>query len=242
MAFPTVAGFGGSNSGANVTSTTPDIVTLAGSPAVGDLLVIVITKDGAGLFTWPAGWVQMPTFPRSCESNTPNVNAVLDCKYLNYDGVDDLTPTLTHANEGTAWQVYRITNWFGTEDTGSVDALAIDALGTNPNPPDLDPAGWGTEDTLWIAVCGNDGDIACTAGPTTPGTWTNFQNNRWAQANGCGVASARSNNASGSVDPDAFTMANEQHGAGTIAIRPAASALRTNPVIVNQAVNRAGSY
>src|SRR5262245_7527114 len=54
MSFPTRVGFGGTNSGANVTTTTIDIPTRTGvTPQAGDLVIIAIVKDGTGAFTWP---------------------------------------------------------------------------------------------------------------------------------------------------------------------------------------------
>lgn len=131
----------------------------------------------------------------------------------------DSNPAVTHASEGTAWHVWRIAagTWLGLLNSKALDYNVITGDSTNPNPPNLAPT-WPTSDTLWLAVCGNDGNTAITAGPG--GSWTNFQNDRWANSNGVGIASARLNSTVASVDPAAFTMTTEQWCAFTIGIRP----------------------
>ena len=213
MAFPTILGFGGTNSGGNVTTTTVDIVTrVGGTPRINDLVLIVITKDGTGAFTWPAGWTACPNFPVTYAST--NNQGVLDARYRYIQNGDNLSPAITHASEGTAHQVY----WLdGTAAiSGTPDSAVATGDSTNPNPPSLTPA-WGSADTLWLAVAADDGNTAITAGPAS---YTNFQNDRWANTNGVGIASARRNNTTATEDPGTFTMTTEQWGAGTIAINP----------------------
>lgn len=216
MAFPTVAGFGGTNSAGNVTTTTVDVAARAGSPAAGDLVIILISKDGTGTFTWPA----TPAFT-SLMVGTAYTSGLFEARYRVWQAGDSTSVAITHASEATAHQVYRITTGTWSAGVPVAGVAATNAGAANPDPPSLNPAGWDVEDTLWIAFCANDGDVAVTAGPSTPGTWSNFQNDRSTGATGQGIASARSNNASGTVDPGVFTMASEQWGAETIAIRQA---------------------
>lgn len=211
---PTIAGFGGNNSGANVTTSTPAITTLTGAPNVGDLIIIIIAKDGTGAFTWPGGW-SSPTGWSDLTFAATNNQGVLSIRYRVWQA-GDADPAITHASEGTAWQVYRfLVNTF----TSPPEAASNSGDSTNPDPPNLDPSGWGIENTYWLAVAANDGNVAITAGPTN--YTASFQNDRWANSNGVGIASGRRANAVSAENPGTFTMATEQWGAATVAVRPA---------------------
>jgi hypothetical protein len=238
--FPSFLDLSGANSGGNVTTSSVD-VTIAGTPVAGDLVIIGIMKDGTGAFTWPAtpAFTQLANFPITADAGS--AQAVLDCRYRIWQAGDSTTVAITHANESTAWEVVRIAK--GTFDSATAPAAATTAPGasTNPDPPSLDPAGWATEKTLWIALAGNDGNEAITAGPSG---YFYFRNDRVAAATGAGIAVAWIESEAGSEDPGVFTMASEQWAAGTIAIRPAAvvEAVRQSIYNVSQAVNRSFSY
>jgi hypothetical protein len=218
MAFPSAV-FGGANSGANVTTTSVDIAARVGTPNPGDLVIILIVKDGTGAFTWPAtpAFTAMTGLPVTFAP--ANNQGVLDARYRVWQAGDSTTVSITHASEGTAHQVYRITA--GTWDSGTPPTLsATSGDSSNPDPPNHSPA-WGAADNLWIGFAANDGNTAITAG--SGGSWTDFQNDRWANANGVGIASDRLKSNAASVNPAAFTMATEQWGAATLAVKPAAN-------------------
>ena len=244
-AIPGIAGFpnaalSGANSGGNVTTSSVD-VTIAGTPVAGDLIIIGICKDGTGAFTWPAtpAFTQTPNFPITADAGS--AQAVLDCRYRIWQAGDSTTVSITHANESTGWEVVRIAD--GSFDAATAPAAATTAPGasTNPDPPNLDPAGWATEKTLWLALAGNDGNVAITAGPSG---YFYFRNDRVAAASGAGIAVAWLESEAASEDPGVFTMGSEQWAAGTIAIRPAAAVEAVRPSVYNvsQAVHRSFSY
>jgi len=217
--FPVVHRMSGANSGGNVTTSSVDVAALVGTPDAGDLVIISIVKDGTGAFTWPAtpAFTQVANFPITADSGS--AQAVLDSRYRIWQSGDSTTVSITHANESTAWEVVRIAA--GTFDAGTAPAAATTAPGasTDPNPPNLDPAGWATEKTLWLAVAGNDGNVGITAGPSG---YFYFRNDRVEAATGAGIAIAWKESEAASEDPGVFTMNSEQWGSGTIAIRPAA--------------------
>jgi hypothetical protein len=211
--FPVVDGFSGTNSGGNVTSTTPDIATLTGTPNVGDLILIIIAKDGTGAFTWPGTWNVLTNLPVTFAST--NNQGVFSAAYRVWAS-GDTNPQITHASEGTAHQVYRIRGgtWRGTPE---VQQITGDS--TNPNPPNNAPSWGDARAALWISAGANDGNVAITAGSASPGSWSNFRNDRWANTGGVGVATSRSTQSVSSLNPDVLTMNTEQWAAATFAIQ-----------------------
>ena len=115
-----------------------------------------------------------------------------------------------------ASQVYRITGHNAHEL--STQAQNTDA---NPDPSSLNPTGWGTENTLWLAVANRcDDSSAITAYPT------NYTNGTDTIADGganksAGVESARRELNAASEDPGTFTIdESEAWIAHTIGIEP----------------------
>lgn len=204
MTFPAVAATNSGNSGANTTST---VITMPTGATVGDLVVVVFGKDGTGVpsIASGTGWTQVGG------ASTGSSYGVIFWKVFDGSG-DNLTITTT--SEGTCYTVYRITGHNGQVNISSPQVSA----GTTPNPANLDPADWGTEDTLWISACAWDGNVAHSAYPTNYAS--NQLTNRWANSNGCGVASATRNLNAGSEDPGTFTIGSDEWWALTIAIRP----------------------
>jgi len=245
IAVPGLSGFpsaqlSGANSGGNVTTSSVD-VTIAGTPVAGDLVIIGICKDGTGFFTWPAtpAFTEITQFPRAIDAGS--AQAMLDCRYRIWQAGDSTTVSITHANESTAWEVVRIAKDSFESATAPAAVTTAPGASTNPDPPNLDPAGWATEKTLWIALAGNDGNVAITAGPSG---YFYFRNDRVAAATGAGIAVAWIESEAASENPGVFTMASENWGAGTIAIRPAAAVEAVRPSVYNvsQAVHRSFSY
>lgn len=123
-------------------------------------------------------------------------------------------------------------------------ATNVQGSSTGPNPGALNPAGWDVEDTLWFAVCGNDGNVSVSGYPSDfPDNQTNV---RAAATGGAGIGFATLESAVASVDPAAFTLsASEQWAATTLGVRPGAAAAATRPIgrrYLNQAVVRAAGW
>ncbi len=120
-----------------------------------------------------------------------------------------------------------IKNWHGT--TPPEIAFSAATTTTAQDPPNLDPSGWGAEDTLWIAVAGG-GQTSLT------GTWTGISASpasystiaKGAIAGGdvigaCQIAVAFLGVNASAENPGAFTTdtSPEIERAATIAVRPA---------------------
>lgn len=84
------------------------------------------------------------------------------------------------------------------------------ASATGLDPPNLDPAGWGVEDTLWLAY-------TCHFSSVTSGDPAGFTN----LGGSGGSRISYQNNATSAVDPGTFTGGTGS-SAATVAIRPAA--------------------
>lgn len=227
MAFPTVGTSNSGNSGANATAHT---VTLPTSIASGDLLIVAFCHDDAGAtvtasVTTPAsGWT---TLVNNLVANALGTVGRLSVFARIADGTEGTTITVTTTgSEGSAYTTYRIpaSSWYGNLTDGvNVATVSGPAANANPNPPNLDPASWGTEDTMWMVIYSWDGNVSHTTYPTNYAS--NQLTNRWANTGGQGIASATRENAAASEDPGTATIsASEQWAAVTLAVRPAGAA------------------
>jgi len=212
MTFPTVAGFGGSNSGANVTTTTVDLEALAGVASVGDLLLVILGIDGTEGGGWPSGWTSI---------YSAGTTQSLTARYHIVESGDPTSIDVTHGSQGSSHQVYRIQN--GTFNVLLAEEHGLAANGgpdTAPNPPSINPIWPSSWDVLWIAISVNDdGTTDATVAPTN---YTDLRSDRWNNADGVCLATARRLLAADSEDPGAFTIgASETWITGTIAIAPA---------------------
>ncbi len=207
--FPTVAATNGGNSGANVTSHTVNLPTGISS---GDLIIVMFSNDGDATVTFPSGWTNQLFSTASGTFNRFTVN------YRIADGTEGSTITVTtSASEGSAHTTYRITGYTGTPEASTP---ATSGGSTTPDPSSLTPS-WGADDTLWLAVQGNNGNVSVTAYPTN---YSNGINNRWASTNGVGVGSAERTLNAASENPGTFTIsASNSWVAATIGVRGTAS-------------------
>lgn len=213
MAFPTVAAVAGGNDTADGTSHTVALPAPAGGILANDILLAVVAFDQIPTVGWPAGWTEIKE-----QLTSDQVTVAVAWKRAAGGESGNITVTTSTAQAG-GWQVYCIRG----AHTSTAPAISTGASGTsaNPDPDVLDPAGWGAEDTLWIAAGGSDGDRPFTAAPTN---YTNLQSNGWANTAGAFCGSARRALNAASEDPGTFTIsASENWVAYTVAIRPAPS-------------------
>ena len=220
MAFPVV------QSNTRTVFATADTSHLANYPATvdaGDLLLILWihrNTDGATTTT-PTGYSLIGS--SASAGNTSFYVFAKSAAGTEDGGTIDIVTTV--AKRGVA-HLYRITGWFnsGTPANDVEEAFANTST-SNPNPPALNPANWGTEDTEWIAAFGWDEDSNAI---TVSGY--SYANGQVSDKTGAGfghhgLASCYADSAVASEDPSAFTMSNTNNAvAATIAIRPAAAA------------------
>ena len=196
------------------TNTTNHNVTMPATVNAGDLLIVIFTNGGNATVTTPAGWTELAS-----NTNGVEVRCSVYYKIAAGDEGDTTVNFVTSGAEQAAAQVYRITNWHGT-DPPEISTAATNTS-TAPDPASLNPAGWDVEDTLWLAVAGQDrGDQSGTT--AYPASYTDGISTLSSNGTGsCRTHSARRVLAAASEDPGAFTIPTSQAWvAFTIAVRP----------------------
>lgn len=224
MAFPTISD-ADTQSGVQTSNSTSWTLTYPTNLATDDLIVAFVATDGNTAGTWPADWES---------AVAPGVGAVsiLWAKKKSL-GTETGNFTLTlSANEQGAWRIFRIpaSTWEGTlgtnyGNTGASDGAVCAVSGTgasaNPDPPDLNPVNWATEDTLWFAACALDTSRTISVYPLADRNTAGVSGG----ANGATLGLCTTISAVGNLDPGAFTIsASDDWETVTVAVRPAAPA------------------
>lgn len=218
MTFPVVAVESGTNFAANVTT---HVLNIPAGIVAGELLLILFNKDGSGTasVTTPAsGWNTLIDV-----TGSGSVNRLYGF-YRIATGSEGSTITVTTGSERTAYVSFKIAGWHGV----TLPEFAPQT-GSSPNPPLLTLAGWGAEDTLWIACSAIDGPVTYTGYPAT------YPDNRIAHSSGSSetapISVATRNLNAASDDPGAFSINTARNGATvTIAVRPGSSGLGSSYV------------
>lgn len=219
--FPSVLSVTPSTFGTNTTAHNVDMPASVNSD---DLLLALFTSDGNPTVT-VSGWTQIGT----TVANGSNLNTSIWAKKATGSEGGTQVNFVTSATEQAAAQVYRIAagTWFDSGTiTNDVNASGgSSASTTTPNPPSLDPSGWGTEKTLWIAYAGGSRYASVTSYPSSYTDGAHAVGGT--DTNGASTSSARLEAETASQDPGTFTMSGtaQQSVARTIAVRPAGPAL-----------------
>lgn len=219
MAAPTVAG---SAAGGQTSAVDPWSFGLAyGTPAAGDLLIVIARTAGAQTVSGVStNSLALTNFATSTADATDDQTTgwYRQCTGTETTNID---VDLSAAAKG-AIVVYRIT---GHEDPATQQPEEFEATGTgaNPDPPNATPTG-GSKDYLWIAFCGADGEMADATAPT------NYNNSFVAANSGtggavatnCRVGAGTRTLTASSENPGAFTLGAASNGwtAWTIAVHP----------------------
>lgn len=220
-----LSGGGCEKRGVKIASVTPSTiaastthnVAMPSSVTAGDLLLVLFTNNGNTTVTTPAGWTQIDVQRQNATTARGSVFAKVAVGTEGGTSVNFATP----ASVAAAAQTYRVLagDWHGTIATGVAAASVAAGTTASPNPPALDPAAWGIEDTLWIAYAAGRTYTGITTPPSGYGNNTHTQ--QGSGTTGASVSSVWRNGAVANEDPGTFTMANSQSGvAFTIAIRP----------------------
>jgi hypothetical protein len=194
-----------------------------GSNISGRRVIVAFHANGDPAITWPAGWTTSPT--GWSDAVTAVTDGKLSIRYRDIDGSegftgagDSINVTLDVAGSASA-HAYLIA---GLAIATAPEAAAVSTGNTTaPDPPSLNPAGWATEESLWIAVAGTHNPTNFTAAPAD---YTDLLNTNDAGTGSIALGSARRVLSTGTEDPGVFTTANQRHYvATTIAVRPGAS-------------------
>lgn len=195
--------------------TTAHAVNMPATVNAGDLLFCIFVNDANTSVTTPSGWT-------SITSQTFSTRTGIYAKIAS--GSEDGTTVdfVTSVAETAAAQVYRITGIYGDTTSNAITTASASGTGSTPNPPDLNPANWGTEETLWIAAASCSDPV--TGVTTYPSSYTNgIYSQSGSGTTHVQLASARRENSVSAENPNTFTLdASAPNGwlGITIAIRP----------------------
>jgi hypothetical protein len=176
-----------------------------------DIILVAMAFDGNPTLTLPSGYT-------SLLDQADGTAYKLAIFWRRAVGDEGNVTVQTNVAEKSALRMWRITGAHTT--TAPAVASAIGASDTSPNPPNLDPANWATEATLWFAIT-----AASSANTDYTGFPTNYTNTAevlgGTDNTGAALASGSRQLEAASEDPLPFTTsANRQWIAATVAIRP----------------------
>ncbi len=202
------------------TDTIPHNVTMPATVDPGDLLLVLFSSDTDAAVTTPAGWTAVASATRGANIR----GSVFAIDAVGTEDGTNVNFETANAQQASA-QVYRIpaNRWHGTVATG-VNAATVDPGGTTttPDPPNLDPGSWGTQNTLWLAYSAGSEYASVTTYPTNYTNGTHTGSTGGVAADRATTSSARRESRVASENPAAFTMPSNSNGVAlTIAIRPA---------------------
>jgi hypothetical protein len=211
MAFPTVDAT--ATDGSATDQTGNHSVNIPAGNVADALLIAIFGNDGSAVVSgWPSGWTTLVA------STNNGATHRYEVRYKVSLGTETNCNLTTSAVESSASVTFLIKGW--DKNTAPAAGSTITATTQTPNPPSLDPAGWATEDTLWIAVQSwDDGRTAADTAPTNYSGLTSARPNT--AAGGCGAAMAWRQNAAASEDPGTFgNSASDPAMANTLAALP----------------------
>ena len=217
------------------TAATSHNVTMPSSVDSGDLLLVLFTNDSTATVTTPSGWTAVTN---GSQTGNGQVRGSVFAKSAG--GTEDGTNVdfVTSASEEGAAQVYRIKKgeWSGTiSEVEAANSGDPAATSSTPNPPNLNPTGWGTENTLWLSYVAGSSYTAVTTFPANHhGGVHNLSNTGTA---GASASSTWIESAAANEDPGTYAMSTTSDWvAFTIAIRPKAFSLTDSNSVVQTAV------
>ena len=204
------------------TASTTHNVTMPGTVAAGDLLLMFISTIGSATVTTPTGWTSIEHQSRG--GNSP-LGTIFAKSAAGSEGGTTVGVT-TSAASVSAEQVYLVpaAKWYGGSVASSVQWSAQDpgAPTASLDPKVLAPT-WGADNTLWFAY--GAGNTYTTVNSYPSGFSGGVSTVTGTGATGMSTASAQLATNTASEDPGAFTMSSSNNGvAFTIAVRPAPGA------------------
>lgn len=213
MAFPAIAS---TQTSSRASSNLTDPVTLPASIAAGDLIIIIHFTDSAGASaTVPSPWQELK------DAATAGTGSRILIAYLIASGGETSVTVTKAVTERFAAIAIRVAaaDWHGT----TPPEVSTGATGTSANPdPDSLTASWGAEDNLWLAIMAMDDSLGTNTISAYPYASNNVAAPAVSSAGGGAICSTTS--AVATLNPGTFTITSDEWWAGTMAIRPHASA------------------
>ena len=227
MAFPTIADADTKN-GTQTSNSTSWSLTHPTNIAAGDLILSLIAADGSPTVSI-SGFTQIAHVSNSGSAVTIDVQALI----ATGSESGSFTATLGASEQG-GWRVFRLpaADWYGSglpatpstthsfPQDGDGLSIVVSTGTTQPNPFNLDPANWATEDTLWVVACAVDTSRTISVYPLADRNTADVSGGAGGATLGCCTTTS----AVSSMDPTNFTIStNDDYCTTTIAIRPAAA-------------------
>jgi len=210
MAFPTVNSTNTSQINSNTGSHT---VSLPGTVNAGELLLVFFATDGDNTTTFP------PVVWNKIFSVDNSTDAHLSIAYKIADGTEGGTTisVTTTSSERSSHASYAIQSHGSSTNTPEQSTGNTGA--SNSADPDSVTASWGSDDNLFIAVAGGDGNSSgVSAYPYADNNITIGNSNN----NGCWIGVCSDEIASDTANPGTFTNRDDQWVAATVVVSPVA--------------------
>ena len=187
----------------------------------GDLLIVVAS------FGWGDGTVTEPTgYDGTIKFTTANGSSNKLSGFVKLaagtEGGGTYTVTTGESSQGLL-RCIRVSGWYGTISGGVEFGTASTGSDDSPDAPSLTPA-WGSADTLWLDIFGNDNPYNTVS--SYPTNYTAAGTYAVTSSNGSpsGIGSSYRNYAAASENPGVVTLDGSiAWVANTIAVRPAAA-------------------
>lgn len=253
MTFPTIPTTGAGRvltavqANTTATRTFPSLTGLTKN--AGDLLIAIVMGYGttaaadAAWSGWTGGFTEFED-----ENEAAGTFPTYGYAYKWSDGTETGTFSATQAATITGHAAFILMSIPGAHQSTPPESIS-GSRATNAVPtasgPAFDPAGWGAEDTLWIAV-GGSGETSTAGSFTGPGATppTGYSNQVTTALSGdvvggvqMAVAFKQFNGDTDDTDPISFSSmdtSNARHFVSVIAVRPAPDPMR--PMARNQVV------
>ena len=211
--FPVIAG---TSNGTHLAGTS-NTVTLPGSIASGNLLLLVYANDGNATAS-SAGWTELATDVSGTAVRLTVFGRIAD-------GAEGASMTMTtSASERGAWRCSRITGWKGGAlTTNEIATGTANGNSDTMDPPSLSPS-WGSTKNLWLAMAAKDEGLVDDIVATWPTDYTSTGQAYDDSVNGVNLAWGQRDREIGTENPSAFVNVSAKPFAWvamTIAVRPA---------------------
>lgn len=211
MAFPQIRDSITSLNNGNTTSHTLELPV---SVVAGDLIIAIIATDGDNTFGWPD---EGTTWHQIFELSSGKVAALGAAWKIAVGGEGGTSITVTSTSDEISSCLSYSISAHGSDVNVPEGSTGATGDSANANP-DSYTATWGSDDNLWIAMCGVNGNSAgVSVYPYADNNVTTGNSNN----QGCSIGVCSDEIATDVEDPGTFTNLDDDWVAGTIVVSPA---------------------
>lgn len=200
-------------SATNSADTNHTVALPDGSNVVGRTLVVKVVADVPTTVGFPSGWTVDG-------QGATGVQLAVGRKIVDgTEGFPATGATIIVTTSAAMTSAHRSHLVAGAHVTSVPEVAYATGLGSTPDPPNLDPAGWAAEGNLWFAVVGTRFNEMVSAAPTN---YTNLLTSNSTNGDNGTLATARRELNAAAENPGTFTIGSSMVWVtATIAVRPA---------------------